>query len=114
VPSVFRNNTVSIGMGTNHMCAMNLNGIVQCWGDNNHNQLFIPQEIELENQNILVKLGYDHQCTIQSVYYLKCIGNNVNGLLDIPEGNLEGVRQLSSGFRSTCVTDFNYKVNCWG
>lgn len=112
VPTNFRNNTVSTGMGFNHMCAMNLTGTVLCWGENSYNQLELPNEIKNSLNNSIVKLGWDHRCAVKSVYYLSCIGNNTSGQIDILDENKEGIRELALGFRNTCIKTFNYSILC--
>lgn len=110
VPSSFRTDTVSIGMGINHMCAMNLSGTVACWGENSYNQLELPLEVQNNYNNIIVRLGWDHRCAVKSVYYLHCIGSNSNGQIDVTDENKEGIRELAVGFRNTCIKSFNYQV----
>lgn len=62
VPALFSSSTVSMTSGFAHTCAMHLNGMVKCFGDNTRGQLEVPNGVE--NNTAKMKIGYKHMCTV--------------------------------------------------
>lgn len=107
VPELFQTNTVSMTSGFAHTCAMHLNGIVKCFGDDTYGQLDVPEGVEVNVAKI--KLGYKHICTINGTNHLDCYGQNKYGQIDHKE---EDVWQVACGSRHTCIRLHSGLIEC--
>ena len=137
-------NAVAISAGGEHSCALLVNGIVECWGDNSNGELgngtnnssFTPIIVKgIGGSSRLVgvraiTIGDDHPCALLSNGTVDCWGDNGNGEL----GNgttrssftpvavkgvggvprLTGVRAISAGGDHTCAALASGAVDCWG
>jgi len=133
----------SINTGSGHTCAVK-NGLVYCWGENNHGQLgdntnthrYTPVQVKgadgkgyLTNISQVAAGGY-HTCALKTNGAVYCWGNNSFGQLsdntDINrytpvqvkgvdgEGYLTDITQISAGGYHACVLKTDGTIYCWG
>lgn len=136
-PVVGLTQAVSVGVGNNHLCAVDAVGTVWCWGDNAFGQLGIgsigssvefsvPNEVDAAVNSLAVDLGSDHTCALLVTTELNCWGRNEFGqvgnsfagnLADtvIPNfvGGLIGVSNFALGGDTSCAV-VSGAVYCWG
>lgn len=103
----------SITAGGNHVCGIDSNGFVICYGDNKSGQLNFPSNSTAFEYSAL-SLGFNHGCAIRKLNGLVvCWGSQ-------GEYSVNGIRGLSfesivSGSNFTCgLTTSNFSVICWG
>ncbi len=123
-----------ISAGASHTCALTVEGLVLCWGDNSYGQLRIgstsssavPIEVQgLSSGVASISVGTHHACAVTSVGSVKCWGHvgdrrNDEGTLwesrvpmDVP-GLASGVAAVSAGGQHTCALTAEGGVKCWG
>lgn len=123
----------AIALGYQHSCAITLEGGVECWGNNERNQLgfeaiqvFEPRLIPgYETGVVSVALGVDFGCLVTNLGEAKCWGRNSSGatgngatsgntLAPTQVTNLAaGVSQVAAGNGHACAI-VNGGVHCWG
>jgi alpha-tubulin suppressor-like RCC1 family protein/Tol biopolymer transport system component len=127
---------VQISAGAAHTCALQANGGVFCWGNNESGQLGrnhrnsgdTPSDVlDLGGTAVRVEVGDRHSCAVmgfdESVVH--CWGANDEGqlgdgsttdrLLPVRVQGLPGpVRALAAGARATCAVTQAGAVYCWG
>jgi alpha-tubulin suppressor-like RCC1 family protein len=119
--------------GSDHTCAVLVNGSLRCWGDNtqgdlgNGNDTFSPLPVSVVNLSNVsaASAGFAHTCAL-SRGELSCWGDLqnstiYNGLTAIPPFSFLPVRvkggrtlAVSVGEAHTCLLRENGKVQCWG
>ena len=127
-----------ITTGTRHACALQLDGKVLCWGDDENGLVSgtagplahpVPVEVPglLRPVDRLVAVS-DHQCAILSGNDLYCWGNNEYGQLGVanPDGGkhaksiprpthtLANVVQVGGAEETTCALRTSGEVSCFG
>jgi hypothetical protein len=85
------NDVTSLALGSSHTCALETDGVVECWGNNNQGQLgnaidsgFEPYptpEPVLGLTAANVGTGYYHSCAVRTSGVAACWGQNVDGEL---------------------------------
>ncbi len=133
----------SISAGDYYTCAVK-NGLVYCWGKNDHGQLgdntninrYTPVQVKgVEGKDYLtnviqVAAGGYHTCALKTDGTVYCWGGNSSGQLGdntnthryTPvqvkgvggEGYLTDITQISAGGYHTCALKTNGAVYCWG
>ena len=124
-----------ISAGYYHICAlMSGTGGVRCWGYNNYgqlgdgttNDLYTPPSSDVLSGVSQIVTGIFHTCALMSgTGGVRCWGYNNDGELGDGTSNagysppdvdvLEGVSQIASGFKHTCVLmSSTGGVRCWG
>ena len=129
----------AIQAGTLHVCALDANGELQCWGWNNNGQLGNGTEGAAANARAPVKVSdlgvgvkafslAKHTCAIDAADTLYCWGDNQYGVLGVGDESpravptkvsfgtvLEGTPlQISVGGFHSCASMDNDEVWCWG
>ena len=110
-----------ISSGANHVCGLNADGQVICFGSNGYGQTTVPI---LPGSPIDIKAGSMHSCVLSapnvdpsletsSGNEVICWGKNDQGQVDVPEFLSEPIA-LSAGYDHNCVITANRKVVCWG
>ncbi len=133
----------SISAGSGHTCAVK-NGLVYCWGENNHGQLgdntnthrYTPVQVKgadgkgyLTNISQVAAGGY-HTCALKTNGTVYCWGYNYMGQLGDStnvdrytpvqvkgvdgKGYLTNISQINLGNEHTCALKTNGTVYCWG
>ena len=101
----------AIAAGYSHVCALESNGSVSCWGDNSAQQCIIPPG---QNENITaIAAGKHFTCAIKKNGSVSCWGDRDYGKIDPPLG-LTNVTSLTAGFSHTCALKADRSITCWG
>jgi|GEM_PF-671109 len=136
-PIVGHLGVTAVGVGANHICMVDKQGTVWCWGDNGFGQLGIggqlggatrtlPSEVDAAANSIAVTTGANHTCALLVTNDLNCWGRNTVGqlgnsfsgdLADSPVpyfvGNFIGVTAFAVGGDQSCAI-ISGQVYCWG
>ena len=96
----------SVIVGYQHACAMQANGMVDCWGRNGDGQSTPP-----DGEFAQVEAGRYHTCGLRPEASAECWGLSTNGRLSPPD---ERFRQISAGGCHTCAVLENQEIACWG
>jgi alpha-tubulin suppressor-like RCC1 family protein len=125
---------VSVEAGVNHTCALDSEGGVWCWGDNDKGQLgdgtaetrTAPVRVAgLEVGAVMLAAGDSFTCALTDAGGVKCWGWNIRGQLgdgtfeDRPlptdvSGLAVGVKAVAAGDEHACALLESGKVRCWG
>jgi alpha-tubulin suppressor-like RCC1 family protein len=104
----WRSPHVSLGLGGNHSCRANVDGTLQCWGDDALGQASPPAA----GNFIEVSAGAEHSCALQATGDVVCWGANTHGESTPMPGTYN---RITSGKGFSCARDVPYdRVNCWG
>lgn len=127
----------AVGVGANHICMVDRQGTVWCWGDNGFGQLGIgsslggnartlPSEVDAAANTAAVTTGANHTCALLVTNDLNCWGRNTIGqlgnsfsgdLADSPVpyfvGNFIGVTAFAVGGDQSCAIVAG-QIYCWG
>jgi alpha-tubulin suppressor-like RCC1 family protein len=133
-----------ISSGRSHTCGLTGDGLIYCWGLNNHGQLgngsiggdsHVPVQVSTsqvsgETYFIEVSAGEDYTCAITSEGVLYCWGEDTGGKLGdggtetdqaepvaVDTTTITGetyFRSISAGWTHTCGITATGKVYCWG
>jgi len=98
----------AVATGTSFICALLVNGDIQCWGDDNFGALDSPSAGAPYQA---ISAGEAHACAIDSDNAIVCWGNEDNDRLQAPAGSFT---QLSSSYTSNCAVATDGSVECWG
>nr|AIF25460.1 RCC1 domain-containing protein [uncultured marine group II/III euryarchaeote SAT1000_51_D10] len=126
----------TIAAGSDHTCAILVNGSLYCWGENDYGQLglgdttlrTLPSYVDLGGGSAIgVAAGYKFTCVIVENGSIYCWGKNHKGQLgndnfannqNNPQlVNLSSGRtavQVATGSNHACAVLDNGSVNCWG
>ncbi len=119
-----------VGMGHAHICALNDQGKLWCWGENDKGQLGnggrtasnTPLEVQ-SNEVTQVALGRHFSCALTRRNTIECWGDNGSGQLRgrheghstvAPVAGVSNVAQLASYANTTCGRLKDGTVICWG
>ena len=131
---------VSISVGYNHACAVDISGKTSCWGDNTYGQLggsdLVSSDTPVEvtdskgiiiNDFTEVSTGYGHSCGIHTDRTVSCWGlddgrlghtGQISSKPSPTPTKVEGITDVDSvsiGHSHTCVIwGEEDKVSCWG
>jgi alpha-tubulin suppressor-like RCC1 family protein len=95
-----------VDAGSTHSCAVQGDGQVICWGNNDDGQLTAPAETF-----VLVRAGNSFTCGILDNGSLRCWGSNDDDRSNPPLGNYT---DLATGNAHACALRENGTVACWG
>jgi alpha-tubulin suppressor-like RCC1 family protein len=124
----------SVSAGTDHACAVTVDGAAKCWGYNASGQLGndstinsdVPVDVVgLSSGVVAIAAGTHHTCAVTQGGAVKCWGINDNGQLGdntgterhVPTdvvGLSSGVAAVSAGNGATCAVVTGGGVSCWG
>jgi hypothetical protein len=97
---------IAISAGSNHTCAIEKSGLVQCWGLNEYGQISSPA-----GTFFAISAGYTHTCGIDSSGTVQCWGQDNHGQSTPPGGIFS---TITAGANHTCAIDSIGLVECWG
>ena len=127
-----------ITTGTRHACALQVDGRVFCWGDDEHGLVsgtpsLVAHPVPVEIPGLLLPVAQlvavsDHQCAILAGGDLFCWGNNEYGQLGAanvdggapvksiprPVRALDNVVQVGGAEETTCALRTSGEVSCFG
>ena len=122
-----------IAAGRAHTCAVNLSGVIRCWGDNSYGQLgngtteasSAPVSVTGISNAIAISGSGNHTCAMTSTGTVLCWGANDSGQLGdggttasslpIPVAAVgDGVRAVSASTTHSCAVTRSRAVWCWG
>lgn len=129
-----------IDAGSEVACALTTDGEVYCWGQSLSGQLGKsgvskaptpgdPINISGNSKVVQISVGLQHTCAVLEDKSLRCWGRNNNGQLGygnttnvyepselgpVKLGQSEVIKQVSAGWRHTCVLFESNRVRCWG
>ena len=129
---------ITVGAGYNHACAIDSNGALWCWGNNNGygmlgtnstaENILLPEKVTSpENARwVKVSAGLHHTCAINTNKDLYCFGKNEHYV--VGQNSLNTVysspisitftgkkwKELTSGEFFNCAIDTNNDMWCWG
>jgi alpha-tubulin suppressor-like RCC1 family protein len=127
-------NIVQLSSGERFSCALDVQGVVRCWGygatgrlgqGNSTATRTLPVLSGNPNEPVVqISSGLNHSCAVQRNGQVRCWGNNANGRLGngalinslepvIVPGLVEMI-QVSTGRTHTCALQRNGNVFCWG
>ena len=121
-----------VEMGRDHICAIQAQKTLYCWGRNDSGQLgtgdtqlrTTPSTILLSGTVHDVAAGHEHTCALDSQYALWCWGRNDKGQLGDGSRVTRAVParvqspyafgQVSAGEAHTCAITTSNETYCWG
>ncbi|APV50551.1 hypothetical protein BWI17_13150 [Betaproteobacteria bacterium GR16-43] len=129
--------TQALALGEVHSCALNTDGLVQCWGHNGYGQVgdgtaankLVPTTVTgLAGPAAQIFAGNRRTCAVLRNGAVQCWGENTDGALGLgySGGNVllpttvsglpQGVLHMAVGANRTCavVPDGGGTVRCWG
>jgi alpha-tubulin suppressor-like RCC1 family protein len=127
--------TIAIGAGDNHTCAITSQAALQCWGSNEFGQIgtgmtgnvyLEPTAVTQMTEGVAsVDGGASHTCALRTEGGVRCWGLNVSGQLGdssnnqrptpvSPSGLSSGVSQVDVGQHHSCVRLESGAARCWG
>jgi alpha-tubulin suppressor-like RCC1 family protein len=112
----------SIVVGTLHACVIRLDNGLNCWGENNFDQLSPPftpgnpSEVGDAGPYSMLSATYDTTCGVVESEFLSCWGkDNQFQVLNAPRTPPNSVRFVSMGHEHGCVIENGTgSVICWG
>ena len=128
-----------VSCGAVFACALTTNGQVKCWGVNTHGQLGYGDTVNRMSPptafvnfgtGVTVKklvTGSEHACVITNTDSIMCWGQNqdtqlgasignfpIKSPINVPLGSGVTAKDISAGYRHTCVVTNSDTVKCWG
>lgn len=124
----------SISASLNHVCALEVSGIVKCWGQNSYGKLgngsltdsLLPVAVVALPEPVkLIETGFYHSCAVGDSGGVYCWGQNslgnlgdgttTNRLIPVSVVGLgNNVAEIAAGWSSTCVMSSYTNIKCWG
>ena len=99
-----------ISAGSEHSCALKMDGQVVCWGDDTFGQSSIPAGSGPFSQ---ISAGGWHTCALETDGDVVCWGTNIDWENSVPAGS-GPFSQVSAGVGHTCALETDGDVVCWG
>lgn len=97
---------VSLDANGYHVCALNGEGEIACWGDVESGRLTPPAGSFTE-----VATGLAHTCALDHNGAITCWGDNFDGRAEPPAGTFV---ELEAGDQFSCALDARGGITCWG
>ena len=98
----------SISSGARHTCVLTADGLVVCWGDNDHGQSTPPEGDTFAS----ISSGSAHTCGLRADGSAVCWGRDDHGESTPPEGVI--FISISGGGAHTCGLRADGTPICWG
>ncbi|CAE7894422.1 UVR8 [Symbiodinium necroappetens] len=100
----------AVASGAFHVCVLQEDGIVRCFGSNGCQQCSVPEDLR---HVTMVAAGGQHTCAITSAGGLVCFGEDHVGQCRVPP-NIPAVRAVSAGTFHTCAVTVDGQLVCFG
>ena len=97
----------TISSGSSHNCGIDMNGTIQCWGDDSYGQISASPNGKFTQ----VSSGNGNSCAVDNDGKIHCWGYNYNNKSTPPTGLFT---QVSVGLNNTCAIDTDGNIQCWG
>ncbi len=97
---------IQVAPGENHMCALQQNGQVLCWGLNDQGQLNVPDGVRFRQ----ITSGWRFSCGIRIDGGITCWGRNNHQQAEAPDGQFTSV---DAGWDHACAVSLD-RAPCWG
>ncbi len=97
---------VQVSTGENHVCALRSDGVIECWGANDHGQLDPPQGVKFRQ----VASGWHFTCGIDELGEIACWGRDNYEQSSPPSGQFTDLRV---GWDHACANGPGGAA-CWG
>lgn len=125
------NGIQAVATGSNHTCALRLDGTVACWGANESGQLgtgdtldrAVPALVPALTDGIALSAGASHSCLLQRNGTVWCWGDNRSMQIGSEQSysatpqrveNLQSLVAIASGGDANCGLQADGLVTCWG
>ncbi|HEY0603232.1 MAG TPA: putative Ig domain-containing protein, partial [Herpetosiphonaceae bacterium] len=95
-----------ISAGEAHVCALQPDGVLGCWGWNDAGQTNVPSGTYRS-----VGTGFQYTCAVRDDYTLGCWGSSSSGKTSPPSGTFT---KVSAGDSHACAIRTDQTVACWG
>jgi len=123
---------ISLGVGYEHGCAVNVGGTVSCWGQNLHGQLGnggtansgSPVAVSGITNARNIQSGNSHNCVALADGTVKCWGFNSQGQLGdgskvdrttpVSVPGITTAQAVAAGYYHSCALLADGSVQCWG
>jgi alpha-tubulin suppressor-like RCC1 family protein len=104
-----------IACGGYHIVAINCEGKVVCWGENECGQCDVPAELESEVV-VAVSCGYSHSVALTADGKVICWGHNSESQCDVPLDIVasRNVTAIACGYSTTYTLTRNGMIMSWG
>lgn len=128
-----RRRVTRIAAGSEHTCALDIDGKVRCWGSNGFAQLGRGRSnatafpaVELASAAVEIAAGANFSCAVLAGGTVQCWGDNQSGQLGAgprPVNQLgiappvelpDGAEQIALGASHVCAKTASGSVYCWG
>ena len=96
-----------VAVGYDHVCALDDQKKVQCWGNSHEAKTIPPTNSRFER----ISAGGEHNCGILSSGRVECWGSNLHGQLDAVLGLYD---HLDVGSSNSCAITVDGEAVCWG
>ena len=97
---------VEVSVGGSHVCGLNSDGGIVCWGNNGSGELTAPSGTFTR-----LTTGGLHSCALATDGTVTCWGNNGYGQRNAPA---DAFVQISAGYWHNCGLKADGTVVCWG
>jgi alpha-tubulin suppressor-like RCC1 family protein len=130
-----QNDIVAISAGGAHTCALERDGVVMCWGQDNYGQLGdgaatnrnLPVNVDMNIDDPAIELaaGRDYTCALTRLRKVQCWGGNTSGQLGdgtvitrrlpiVVDTRGNDILGITAGWAHTCAAMSKGGVLCWG
>ncbi len=134
IPSPNLDPFTEIVVGTQHVCGIDGEQQLWCWGRNgtggeigtgdSRARSTVPFQVEFVDNVTQVAVGDDHTCALHGEGVVSCWGVNWAGQLGVGRGpnsrqpqvvqGLSGVTQIIANYHQTCAIGPELGLRCWG
>jgi alpha-tubulin suppressor-like RCC1 family protein len=105
---------IDIAVTKYNACAIDTNGVIQCWGSPAYLGLTSPPGGNWTTSDFVqIEAGNEHFCALDSTGVIHCWGDNTFEELEVPFG-LHSFVSLDVGWDHSCGVKSSGELLCWG